>query len=348
MAVGDTLTKIVCDQEGCTIGIDGKCLEGLDEKTCSHCSIETILDEDNEDDKEESVHEINKEEIDYHSIHPGYVLEEKDALAVTRAAITRLIVLIGLHDTGKTTALASLYECFMKNTSYGNYQFSKSLTLIGFEERCYQSRANSGRLTPDTGRTPTGQRNFLHLKVKNIESKDFTDLLFTDISGEDFESSIDSKIECEKLEFINRADHVVLFIDSEKLSNRKERSLIKTKNISLLRGLIDAKVISPNSYIDVVFSKWDLVSEDEDTSKLIEIIKDEILNKFQNDYRRIGFYELASRPTPASAMNDGYGLDILFTQWVEKPFYIDSFFSNTHKSTSPSREFSKYIFLKDE
>ncbi|HCO67595.1 MAG TPA: hypothetical protein DIT04_07560, partial [Dysgonomonas sp.] len=107
-------------------------------------------------------------------------------------------------------------------------------------------------------------------------------------------------------------------------------------------------VISPNSYIDVVFSKWDLVSEDEDTSKLIEIIKDEILNKFQNDYRRIGFYELASRPTPASAMNDGYGLDILFTQWVEKPFYIDSFFSNTHKSTSPSREFSKYIFLKDE
>ena len=340
---------IKCTQEGCTVSDDGKCLEGLDPESCTHCTIvegDSIADTTITNDDEGIA---NPEEEAFHNVHQGEALKLDETTYITNSSLTRLILLAGLSEAGKTTMLASLFDLFQSSSKYARYIFSGSKTLIGFERRCHHARINSKRIAPTTERTKrSDSRVFLHLQVKDGDNSP-TDLLFTDISGEIFKELSNSAQECEKFELAKRADHFALFIDSFQLSDPTLRNVAKTRSISILRRLIEAKMLDENTFIDIIFSKWDLLEGKPDKANhqiFVDELKEEIKSRFSNTHKEIAFFELASRPKDPDILEFGYGIENIFTDWVQKSRFVfdnrsERIIKNPNRST---REFSKYEF----
>jgi len=189
----------------------------------------------------------------------GGAFDLLSASVVTCANSTQVIVLAGGIGSGKTTLLASIYEKFQKSP-FAGYIFAGSLTLPAFERRCHLARIASERSQPDTERTKGMEDTLLHLRVRKQDlSYPSQDLLFTDLGGERFRLARDSTEECRRLEILLRADHFVLLMDGEKLAQVEDRLQARASSRSLLRSCLDAQMLGAHSYVDVLFTKWDLV-----------------------------------------------------------------------------------------
>jgi hypothetical protein len=337
--------SIKCKQEGCTASNDGKCLEGLSLNSCPHCTIveENFIDEIIVSDVIEAATTSDKEI--FHNVHLGEALELCETNCITNSSLTRLILLVGLSDAGKTTMLASIFDLFQRQSNFCGYSFAGSKTLIGFERRCHHARIKSERDIPVTERTKSSDsRVFLHLKVNNKDNVS-TNLLFTDISGEIFKELNNSTIESKKFELAKRADHFALFIDSDQLSDLTNRNIAKTRSIGILRSLIETNMLGENTYIEIIFSRWDLLnckSDVEIHTKFVDGIKEEIIKKFAKTHNNIAFFNLASRPI--KLFKFGHGISEIFTDWVEKtPFTFNKKEYSSIKAENFSvREFSRY------
>jgi hypothetical protein len=231
--------------------------------------------------------------------------------------------------------------------------FAGSRSLIGLEKRCHESRIASNRKSPKTERTKftPDDPKFIHFKLKNIDKNTLKDLLFTDISGEHFRQLSNSTEECEKFVLIKRADHFVLFFDSDLLSDISTRHQTKTNGLGILRSLIEAKMLINKTLIEIVFSKWDLLLTKEEVKQntdYIDEIKKEISSKYPSTQWQIRFFEIASRPHEKSDLKFGHGIDKLLPIWAEESILFLPDQENKHTPTfdiSPTREFSKYKFI---
>jgi hypothetical protein len=262
--------------------------------------------------------------------------------------LSNFVILAGDANAGKTTLLSSLYINFQREPSSFGYVFSGSRTLIGFEKLSFWSLISSNRKSADTERTKLSASEILHIQVANESDIWKTkDLLFYDISGERYKQLGNSITECRKFTLIERADHFVLFFDSNLLSDMRMRNDAKIIGINILRSLSDSGMLNPKTYIEVVFSKWDLLLLEKNNvelhKKFIEGIKNEVITRFSATHGNINFYEIASRPKGSSTLEFCYGVDKLFSQWVEEssqiiPGYLTLKGENVHTT----REFSKF------
>jgi hypothetical protein len=339
------MQRLECKQPGCTVAVDGKCLEGLDVKNCPHCTIideKEVLNETTLTPTESTT--IETEIKTYKEIYSGESLDINETSIITAASLTRLIILAGLPDYGKTTLLACLFDLFQKNTSFASYMFSGSKTLIGFEKICHHSRISSDRSIPVTSRTTNIEPKFLHLGLKDNFSK--IELLFTDISGEFFRDYLSiSYDECRKFELMRRADHFVLLIDSDLLSNINTRQTAKVSSLEVLRRLIDSEMLSPETYVQILFSKWDLLLEKKDKESHIKFVDATILDigrKFEKDLNNLSFHKVASRPVHPNEIKQGYGFENLCKIWASNSPLTIIRPESYSKSIVCSREFSNY------
>ena len=274
-----------------------------------------------------------------------YDLNELEAAAVCRAFHTRIIVVAGPPKCGKTTLLASLVEMFHKGL-YQEYIFAGSDTIIGFESRSYDSRVPSGRKNPDTERTKANLDDirFLHLAVRK---QDFEfppqHFLFSDIWGESFRQVKDSTTECKRLWTLKRADHVVMMFDCENLNDLNERQQAKAFGMSLMRSCLDAEMLGLESYVQIVFSKFDFVTSNSksrrETELFIEQIKKEITDSFESRVGRLSFAEVAVRPDEDMNLQEGWGLDKLFIDWVGREPFMSRRKMNDLVVPPPTRQF---------
>src|SRR5262245_14552881 len=85
-------------------------------------------------------------------LHRGVPLKITEIPQITRRAYTPIIFLAGDVKSGKTTLLGSILDALLVSP-LGGYRFAWSETLMGFEEKCFESRVRSGRTTSDTPRT---------------------------------------------------------------------------------------------------------------------------------------------------------------------------------------------------
>lgn len=340
---------IKCKQAGCTASTDGKCLEGLELEVCPHCSIveDEIIEEIILTDTEENNKIPEKES--FYNVHIGEALKLNETNKITSSSLTRLILLAGLIDAGKTTMLASIFDLFQCQNNLSGYTFAGSQTLIGFERRCHDARIKSEREIPVTERTKRSDSNvFLHLKVQS-RNEIITNLLFTDLSGEIFIALSDSTEECRKFELAKRADHFALFIDADQLSNLEQRNIVKARSIGILSSLIETKMLNKNTHIEIIFSKWDMLIEKQQVEihlEFVEGLKVEINKKISSTHPNLEFYKLASRPVDQNKFEFGYGISEIFTMWVENSqFKCSSRTDNTFQKTNKIiREFSKFKF----
>jgi hypothetical protein len=248
----------------------------------------------------------------------GKELDELEAAKLQVARPVRLVVVAGPVGSGKTTLIASLYELFQWSR-VSDYLFAGSNTLAGFEQRCYLSRIDSERIAPNTERTLHSDVRYLHLQIwKENFKRGPLDLLFTDITGESFESARDSTAECQHLEFLRLADHFLLLLDGEKLVHKEKRWKVAHEGMGLLRSCLDSKMLSGTSLVNVVFAKFDYLHAawNEENDRFLGKLMDEFQKEFDSRVGRLTFSRVAARPTESSKLSFGHGLAELLEDWA--------------------------------
>lgn len=168
---------------------------------------------------------MQTEKAEMRELFSGEDMKAVEAARTMDSSPTRMVVLAGAADAGKTTLLLTIMHQFHKG-GFGDYIFAASRTLLAFDRRAFDSNIISGRVVPTTQHTISSldEIKFLHLAVrrKNL-SGPTTNLLFTDISGENFREARDSVEECRKLWVLRRADRFVLLFDGKKIADPAEQ-----------------------------------------------------------------------------------------------------------------------------
>lgn len=249
-------------------------------------------------------------------LHSGAELNPDTACQITRATLTRLVILAGDVGSGKTTLLTSIYEK-LNEGPFGNFLFAGSITIPAWEQRCHRARVASGAEKPTTVRTTGQEQRLLHLRVRDLElERPAQDLLLSDLSGETFRLVRDSQAECERLLMLRRADHFVLLLDGEKLARPDMRHDAFHNGALLLRACIDAGMVGKHSYVDVIFSKDDqLRNGGQALDEYLEHIVTEIRKRDEQRVGRLRFHRVAARPV-TSDVEFAYGISEVFASWV--------------------------------
>jgi len=249
----------------------------------------------------------------------GKALTVEEASSISSAKRTHLIITAGPVESGKTTLIASLFHYFQRG-EFAGFLFAGSQTLAGLDERCHLARTASYRKKMHTERTKRiTERKLLHLRVreKNLRTSS-RDMLFLDISGEHYDEFKDSVDDCREFGLIRRADHFVLLADCEKLMQTGSRQAVKNGTNMMLQSCLDAQQLGPNSFVDILFTKWDLVESDDakdDHVKFIEHMKSSCKEKFGSKFERMRFFNVAARPEDGNFVL-GYGVKEVFPSWV--------------------------------
>jgi len=242
-----------------------------------------------------------------------------------RANLTPIVLLAGSAKCGKTTLLASLHDNFERAPSFAGYLSAGSRTLMGFAERCFDARAASGGDTPTTQRTiRAAGLLFYHLALRNEDLRTpIKHLLIADMSGEFYETAMNSAAEMRKQTIIRRADHFVHLIDGDRLTNDEFRSLTRANASLLFRRCFEEHMFEPDSKIDVLLTKWDIAiarcGTESKAQDVLKAVRDEITKQMEGKVARLRIEAIAARPHYRSKLRPAYGLIDFFRSWVEEP-----------------------------
>jgi len=150
----------------------------------------------------------------------GLPLGEVDAEAIAGTGQPRLVALVGLSDSGKTTALAAFWTLLRRGHRPAGHDFAGSYTLLGWHgiaRHMAWHPEGQRQFPPHT--TATGEREpaLLHTALKRGDS--VYDLLFTDLPGEWFREWAFDRDAVPGANWIaNQADLLMLLSDSNALS----------------------------------------------------------------------------------------------------------------------------------
>jgi hypothetical protein len=253
---------------------------------------------------------------------PGTVLTEEQARELALDRATRVIVIAGPADCGKTTLVASLYELFQAGPVKA-IQFAGCDTLPAFEQRCHLSRTDSENDEGgETARTPYAgpQAEYLHLTIQDGAGVDepHIDFLLTDVSGEMFEHARNSTDECKQLTFLRRASHFVLLLDCKKaLLSEKKWGMVQEAR-SLLQSCLDSSMLESTCCVTVVWAKWDVfkAANDKDAMAFVTDTENEFNATFGDRISGLKFHHVAARPDEFPSLKLGYGVRELLTDWM--------------------------------
>jgi hypothetical protein len=229
-----------CNYEGCNVLSD-----------CKHYHNGVA-----KDGKEASKQEGDDTEFFVRMPWTGSAMGLQDLNFLTSSSPVTLIGIAGVTSAGKTTFLATLYCLLRHGQKIGEYQFSGSLTLGGWENIAWYLswKQNSvihfpPHTSSNSGRIP----GLLHISLRQPNGEK-RDLVFTDAPGEWFDDWT-TRVEGENAEgarwIHDNADALLLFADCEMLAGedigtarrqtRQVADRIKYKLESRPFGLVWAK-----------------------------------------------------------------------------------------------------------
>ena len=294
---------------------------------------------------EPAMEESKKFEVEKNYIYKGDELKIEEISKIMRNLPTRIIILAGPAESGKTTLLTSIYNFFQK-MNFKDYLFMGSQTLPGFEERSFLSRYESGNTFEDTARTNPQYESFLHLDIVIIkEMMKKISLLLSDLSGEKFRRMRDSTEACKEYSILKRADHFNLVFDCKELVKPTGKYIAKEYGLSLLRSLIEANMITKENIVNILFTKWDFISclpNKQSNLDFISDIESEIREKYCDQVNRIESFKLACRPINDKTLGVGFGLKEVFSFWVNESPYIYKFHEENISKIISDREFRNF------
>ena len=309
-----------CAATGCHVADGDSCIEGFESLTdCPNYRQATPNDapltkSDAGHPRTQPTPAVTPETADLPlSLSSGNALTAQEAHQLTGERLTKVVVLMGMVKSGKTTVLAELYEHFCKGP-FAGHLFAGSKTIIGFERICHPSRAASQGTAEDTERTTRAtENNLLHLDLVAQDDGRRHRLLISDLSGELFEAATTGTDQVATIPYLRRADQVVLFADAEKLSDNSQRQYLLNQLTVLLRSCIEVTRLSDRSIVTVVVSRHDLLARDADRT-FFDFLQARLRERADRYFREpIRFLDLAARPTTGEA----YGLSDLLQVWLQ-------------------------------
>jgi hypothetical protein len=238
------------------------------------------------------------------------------------ASPSRVILCAGSRDSGKTTFLARIGEMFRAG-KFARYNFAWCFTLCGFERASWLATISSGVPRPKTKRTSRIENDkFLHLRVRPAEDKSRKfDLLISDLAGETFPTAVSTKDFCVNLQALATCDHLVVFLDSERLVHPVERHAERDNVAKFLQRVAEVKHNPKDLNVQVIFSRWDYVLLHADpaaATKYCDGIEADLKQKFTDVFAAIKFLRIAARPNPGVVATDAE-IQSLFGYWIETP-----------------------------
>lgn len=315
--MSDLKTK-TCLQEGCPFSTTGECQDGFNPaEECPHLVDRPPAGPERNvaESAESSMPEPEPvEQTVYVDLPSGDVLRLGDVQRIRPASIPRMVVLAGPPDAGKTTIITEIYDAFQLGR-FDEHMFAESSTLPAFEERCFLNRPESGAENPDTEHTqPRVEPEFLHLRIAKVATpSQHLDLLFGDISGEDYERVRNNAAALQTMDHLRFADHVLLVVDGASLCDGRRHSAGLAAGQLLERFATDT-TIPKDAQLHLVVSKMDIVEAHEAVpraARQLEILADSVGDRFA-DVRQ---HFIAARPL-AGVPEAGTGLEALLATWV--------------------------------
>lgn len=305
---------ICCGNPACKVAESGKCIEGLDTASCPNYGKTPGSNPD-------VSHEVETAPaVAAISFSTAQKLTVPEAVSLLRKRKSRVIAIVGPHDAGKTSLIASIHDLFQEG-AIGDIEFASSSTLHAFEAASHDSRMESGRESPSTERTQRGRVGFYHLDVGHNETQECITLLLGDRAGEEYLEAADDIELVHDLEEIRRADVINLLADGQRLLDPGARHNVISQIERILQALQGAGVISGRQRLALVMTKLDSVRDSEnaknserafqDFSKLEENVKARYASVFES----INSFKVAASPK-STTISPGAGISELLGYWL--------------------------------
>lgn len=197
--------------------------------------------------------------------------EEVDRLLANRPC--RLVVWLGEPASGKTTLAVELYE--RQRRGVPGVRFAGSWTLLALEQL-----AEHRRRTGETDPAPredldSGHREVLHLALSTGDTP--LHLLMADLPGGLYRRLADNQVSADSIEWLARADKLMLLVDGASLCDRGQRSHSVTRVRQLIERLGRGGFLGPDRRLALLVTKWDLVADDWEAAKYWEQRESELL-----------------------------------------------------------------------
>lgn len=322
-----------CSQPKCRIVDTGVCLEGH-KQSCPNLLPDELAADSMPDN-------IAAPKI-WH-FHTGEKLNVSEASRLLNERAARVVFCAGSQRSGKTTFLARLGEMF-RDGSFSRYRFAGSLTLCGFERASWLATITSGAGRPDTPRTRRAETDtFLHLRIHPEDDRDRKlDLLISDLAGETFPTAVASREFCADLRALARADHLVCFLDSARLTDPVQRHPECDNALAFLQRVRSVKHQPELLQVHVVFSRWDYITRHPDRTaqeQFSDIIKTDFTTRFAESFGGLSYWRIAARPDGGLPPTNSE-IQLLFSHWFETPLYHVQ--TPAARNRQPVRDFSAF------
>ncbi|WLO87362.1 hypothetical protein IFU33_22890 (plasmid) [Pantoea agglomerans] len=230
-----------------------------------------------------------------------------------------VVAIVGERNGGKTTLVTELYSCFLRG-SFAETLFCHSLSLMGFEQRCFQSRAQSGGLHPETPRTSKQEGlSFFHLGLANESDLKRHDLLISERAGEVYREIRDRPERAAKMVELRKASSVVFIIDGERVSCPLKRHEAYSSVRHLIRATISSDNLPARAQVQLVTTKYDLLEGEacEGARESLTEFERSIVKLVAGRYEVSNFHTAARDPRPGA--QPARGLAPLLRSWLRPP-----------------------------
>ncbi|MFY3137150.1 TRAFAC clade GTPase domain-containing protein [Achromobacter xylosoxidans] len=306
-------TELVCANRECRIAKGGRCIEGHDDLAkCLYYGKEPEGgDQDEGDDDQEAI-----APFDGVFLPDALPLESRGADRVLASLPSRMIGVIGVHDSGKTSVIAGLFDLFQVGP-VAHAIFAGSSTLHGLEIICHDARVASERDEPHSERTKRGEVRFYHFDV--LRDGLLQSLLIADRSGEEYEEVADLTANATAMFELRRADVITVLVDGRRLASSRDRADVMGAIPLIIQGMVENGAFSRKPNLAIVLTKDDAVQasprKDQVQRDFIAII-DGIRDAFASHFGEFGSFVTSASPKEANVVR-GAGLAEMLAFWMK-------------------------------
>ncbi|MDE9475140.1 hypothetical protein KKJ12_20110 [Xenorhabdus bovienii] len=240
--------------------------------------------------------------LGWETLPPSEMLSLEDADQFLRWRDAAIIAVVGERNGGKTTLVTEIYGSFLRGPFAGAC-FCHSLSLLGFEKKSFQSRAESGALFPDTPRTSAqdGLR-FFHLALSNESDFQRRDLLISERAGEVYREVRDRPDRAVEMIEIRKATAIAFIIDGERVAAVRKRAEVFASVRDTIRALVETGNIARHTQIQLVATKCDLLEDSsmEDARNALSEFEQAIIAMLAGRFDVVTFRTTARDPKSGS------------------------------------------------
>lgn len=305
--------KLVCANRECRIAEGGKCVEGHDDLAkCPYYGNEPA-----EDDRDEG--DDDQKPVDpFDGVHlpDALPLESGRANRVLAILPSQMIGVIGVHDSGKTSVIAGLFDLFQTGP-VAHTTFAGSSTLHGLEIICHDARVASERDEPHSERTKRGEVRFYHFDV--LRDGLLQSVLIADRSGEEYEEVADLTANATAMFELRRADVITVLVDGRRLASPRDRADVMGAIPLIIQGMVENGAFARRPNLAIVLTKDDAVQASprkDQVQRDFRSIIDGIRDAFAAHFGEFGSFVTSASPKDTNAAR-GAGLAEMLEFWMK-------------------------------